>query len=128
MCADAESINVCRCTDARKAITGTWCTPEIAKTIEKGYVISKIYEVYHWPTTTKYDPVSRMGGLFAEYIDTFLKLKQEVSGWPGRCQGDETLRVNYVDDYHRREGISLNPDRIEKNPGLRSLAKLAVKI
>ena len=125
-CADAESINVCRCTDARRAITGTWCTPEIAKAIEKGYVISKIYEVYHWPTTTKYDPVSRTGCLFAEYIDTFLKLKQEASGWPGWCQGGETLRANYVDDYHRREGISLDPDRIEKNPGLRSLAKLAL--
>ena len=36
------------------------------------------------------------------------------------------MRANYVNDYHRREGISLDPDRIEKNPGLRSLAKLAL--
>ena len=66
-------------------------------------------EVYHWPTTTKYDPVSRTGGLCAEYINTFLKLKQEASGWPYWCQGDEALQAGYVDDYHQREGNFSRP-------------------
>ena len=116
-CAYGESKNGCRCPDANRAITGTWCTLKIAKTIEKGYIILKIYEVNHWPTTTKY----------AEYhINTFLKLKQEALGWPGWHQGSEALQADYVDDYHRREGISLDPDQIEKNHGLRSLAKLVL--
>jgi len=32
---------------------------------------------------TRYDPETREGGLFAGYIDTFLKMKAEASGYPG---------------------------------------------
>ena len=78
-CADAESKNVCRCPDAERAITGTWCTPEIVKVIEKGYVILKICEVYHWPNTTKYDPMSKTGGL-SEIETRGLRLARLVRG------------------------------------------------
>jgi len=39
----------------------------------------KVYEY----EVTKYDPHTRDGGLFADYINTFLKLKAEASGYPG---------------------------------------------
>ncbi|KYM76699.1 hypothetical protein ALC53_12885 [Atta colombica] len=38
---------------------------------------------------------SRRGRLFAEYINTFLQLKQEVRGWPSKC-GDNDFEVIIV--------------------------------
>lgn len=40
--------NSSTCLDAEIALTGTYCTPELLKAIEKGYQILRIYEVYHW--------------------------------------------------------------------------------
>jgi hypothetical protein len=72
----------CTCSDEKRAITGTYCTPELSKAIDKGYKILKVYEVYHWNETTQYDPNTQEGGLFSKYINTFLKLKQQASDWP----------------------------------------------
>ena len=70
-CADGEN-HPCNCTSDDRAIIGTWCTPELMKALEKGYLILKIYEVYHWEETSQYgDPTN---GLFTEYINTFLKV------------------------------------------------------
>lgn len=85
----------------------------------------KIYEVYHWDQSTQYNPVEKNGGLFSTYVDTFLKFKQEASGWPEWCETD-TEKEKYVSDYFEKEGIQLDPDRIMKNPGLRALAKLCL--
>lgn len=93
--------------------------------MEKGYRIDKIYEVYHWAERTQYDPKTGKGGLFAEYVNTFLKIKQEASGWPGWCESDEQ-KQNYIDNYFLHEGITLDWQAIEVNKGLRSLAKLSL--
>ena len=77
---ESESVNPCKCTDVERTIHGTSCTPELQKTVELGYEIKKIYEVYHWDQTTQYDPASKSGDLFAGYMNTFLKIKQEASG------------------------------------------------
>ena len=55
-------------------MTGTWCTPKIQHAVDQGYKILKIHEVYHWEETT-YDNSTGKGGLFSEYVKTFLKLK-----------------------------------------------------
>ena len=62
-------------------------------------------------------------GLWAEYIDLWLKLKQEASGYPTWCTTEE-LKKRYVADYRHHEGIRLSPSRIFKNEGLRSLCKI----
>ena len=36
----------------------------------------------------------------------------------------EEQKQAYIDQYYEHEGIRLDPERIEYNPGLRSLAKL----
>ena len=51
------------------------------------------------------------------------KVKQENSGWPSWCV-DEASRRKYIEDYFEKEGVRLEYDKIKKNPGLRSLAKL----
>ena len=104
---------------------GTWCTPELAKAIQVGYRVLKIYEVYHWDNTTQYDVSTGKGGLFSGYINMFLKIKQEASGWPSWCE-TEVQKQEYITSYKRHEGIQLDYDKISKNNGLRSLAKLCL--
>ena len=115
-CADTQSPN-CLCTNDERAFIGTWCTPEILEALNQGYEILKIYEVYHWDEHKK--------GLFAEYIDAFLKIKQEASGWPSWCKNEDD-KHHYIQQYKAHENITLNHHSIKKNPGLRSLAKLCL--
>ena len=151
-CSTNQSQELCTCKDEDRAFVGTWCIPEILKAVEKGYTILKIHEVYHWAETSQYNPQTKTGGLFTTYVNTFLKLKQEVrshifayivlstyttfipifdrlnlilqaSGWPSWCVTPED-KARYVRDYEEHEGIKLDPAKIIKNPGLRSLAKL----
>ena len=88
-CADNENQKICDCSNASRMMEGTWCTPELNMAVHKGYRILKVYEVYHWKETTQYNPQTAKGGLFAPYIDVFLKYKQEASGWPEWCKTEE---------------------------------------
>ena len=71
-----------------------------------------IYEVWHFKQKSQQ--------LFSPYIKTFMKLKQQASGWPSECTTEEKKR-KYLDDYKSHEGIELDPAKVEKYPGLRSL-------
>ena len=62
-CAENESQAPCDCSDEDRTMTGTWCTPELRTAIRLGYRVLKIYEVYHWEKTTRYDPENKEGGL-----------------------------------------------------------------
>lgn len=86
-----------------------------------GYRIMAIYEVWHFEEHTQYHPESREGGLFVDYINTFLKMKQEADGWPAGCD-TEADRKAYIDEYEKHEGIRL--ESIEKNDGQRCCSKL----
>ena len=105
----------CHHTDEQRALTSTWCTPELEKAVELGYEVQYIYEVWHFPDTCE--------GLFADYVNTWLKIKQEASGWPKDVQTEEQ-RQAYINKYYEHEGIQLDYNKIEKNPGLRTLAKM----
>lgn len=124
-CADNESVAPCKHTENERAFVGTWCSPEVQKALEKGYKLLKIYEVYHWQESSEYNPETKSGGLFAAYVNTFLKFKQESSDWPEWCVTDES-KEKYINDYFQKEGIQLDPAYIKKNPGLRALAKLCL--
>ena len=112
-----QRTHYCTHTDAERIIRGTWCTPEIKKAIEKGYQIIKIHEVWHFPES------QRKTGLFAEYVQKWLKTKQEASGWPSWCVNIEQKR-QYIQEYQEREGIRLDISQIAKNPGRKPTAKL----
>ena len=88
-----------------------------------------VYEIYHWKETSQYDKQPKQGGLFTDYINTFLKIKQQASGWPDWCVS-ETDKQQYIHDYFKfkYEGIKLDYEAIEKNPRLRSLAKLCLNL
>ncbi|XP_052776205.1 uncharacterized protein LOC128214030 [Mya arenaria] len=122
-CADQYQQSPCQHTDSERAFLGTWVTDEVKLAMSQGYKIVEIYEVWHFKDISQYDPDSKCGGIFTEYVNTFLKLKQEASGWPEWCQAEEDEQ-RYIKQYFEREGIWLDYDKIQRNPGLRSLAKL----
>ena len=96
---------------------GTWCTPELHKAVEQGYEILNIYEVWHFPVD------QRKEGLFAEYVNKWLKNKTEATGWPKDFVTAEQ-KTAYVAEYYNREGVQLDPNKIEKNLGPKQVAKL----
>jgi hypothetical protein len=49
--------------------------------VQKGFKLVEVHEVYEYQVTN-YNPQTGNGGLFVEYINTFLKLKAEASGPP----------------------------------------------
>jgi hypothetical protein len=63
--------------------------------------------------------------LFSEYVDHFLRIKQESSGFPDWVKTSED-RVKYIGDYYKHEGIQLRINKIKYNPGLRAFSKLCL--
>ena len=66
---------LCPHTDEEQALVSTWVTLELEKPIEMGYVIMEKYWAWHFPHTTQYDPVTKMGGLWAECINLWTTRK-----------------------------------------------------
>ena len=95
---------------------GTWPSHELQEAVNQGYVVQHVYEVWHISRT--------FNDMFSSYVDTFLKIKQEASGWPDWVGDDEDKRRQYIEDYQNKEGITLEADKIQKNPGQHSLAKM----
>ena len=111
-----ERSHHCVHTEEERCLIGTWPTPELQEAINQGYVIQHVYEVWHFPTNSN--------TMFSSYVNTFLKMKQEASGWPEWVGDDQDKRDQYVQEYLAKEGVQLEPENIQKNPGRRSLAKM----
>jgi len=73
----------------------------------------------------KYDQHTREGGLFAYYINTFLKLKAETSGYPAWVRNPE-YKERYVTTFNAKEGALKGRDGIRPNATKRCLAKLCL--
>ena len=58
------------------------------KAVQIGYTLLKVYEVWQYDTVTKYDPGTCDGGLFAQYMNTFVKIRMEASVYPSHCDTD----------------------------------------
>jgi hypothetical protein len=95
---------------------------EVLKAVEMGYRMEDVYEFWEYKVTC-FDKDTNSGGLFAEYVNMFLKLKQESSGYPFWDQSEEQ-KDEYIEDYRRAEGIVLDKESISKNSGQRTSAKL----
>ena len=106
---------ICDHSRTERMIIGTWCTPEIKKAREVGYELVKVHEVWHFEESAS--------GLFEDYVNAWLKIKTEASGWPAYCDTEERKR-EYIERFQAREGIELDYGKIKKNPGLKATAKL----
>ncbi|XP_032235990.1 uncharacterized protein LOC116617401 [Nematostella vectensis] len=106
----------CDHTDNDRTAVGTWTHVELAKALEKGYRVFKVYEVWH---------CKEWGQLLGGYIAQFLTNKQEASGWPAWCRTDDN-RERYLRNYLEHKGIRLDPQRINRNEGRRCVNKIAL--
>jgi hypothetical protein len=78
---------------AERELTVTWVMDEVGMAVQKGYMVIEVYEVYEYQIT-QYDTQNEVGGLFVVYINTFLKLMAEASGYPACVRtGDDKDRT-----------------------------------
>jgi hypothetical protein len=103
----------CECED--RSFIGTWTTIEMKEAVSRGYVIEEIYEIYHYDNSRS--------DLFKPYVDMWLRIKQESSGYPSHVVTEED-KQQYIENYERKEGIELRKEKIEKNEALRFIAKI----
>ena len=111
-----EHSHRCVHTKEERCLVSTWPTPELQEALQRGYVIRHVYEVWHFPKNSN--------TMFSSYVNTFLKMKQEASGWPEWVGDNQDKRTQYVQDYLDKEGVQLEPSNIKKNPCQQSLAKM----
>lgn len=112
----------CLHTPEQRSLTGVWVIEEVREAMKNGYTVRKIYEIWEFETECC-DPDLKSGGVFADFINEFLKIKQESSGWPNRCNSGKA-RLEYIERYEEHEGVRLEYSKIQKNESLRSLSKL----
>ncbi|PIC30688.1 hypothetical protein B9Z55_021846 [Caenorhabditis nigoni] len=103
---------------SERFITGAWPTDELKKAISAGYKVLKYHEIWHWP-----DSAWVKGGFFADYIKPLLALKHQSSGWPKENMTD-TEKKEYVDNILEKDGVQLDPSKIQKNKAMRNLTKI----
>ena len=95
-CASTTCLDDCIHNEDERSLIGTWTTIEVNKAIEYGYRMCEIYEIYHF---------SRQEKFFSEYVNCFLKIKQEASGFPPECYDSVGTLVDekvdkYIKDYY----------------------------
>lgn len=112
-CAIEQNDAPCHHDDEARNLTGTWTHVELSKAVEKGYEVVSVYETWHWQEWTT--------ELFAQYIDTFYAVKEQASGWPSWVETEED-KQRHCQQVLEKDGVRLDPRRIEKNPGLRQVS------
>ena len=70
-CAETSNCGVCGYTRSERCFMGTWVSVELQKAV----VIIAIYEAWNYDETTVYDQATSERGLFAQYMNTFMKLR-----------------------------------------------------
>ena len=121
-CCEENSLK-CNHEDNERCLEGTWVILEVLEALKLGYKIIKIFEIWHYEERSQYNSDKKNGGLFTSYVNTFLKIKQEASGYPEwvLTEDDKDLCVK---DYLHHEGILLDKTKIKVNSGLQALSKL----
>jgi len=98
---------------------------KVRKTVDMGYGLVDVFEFWEYEVTCL-DKDTNSGGIFTEYVNMILKLKQESSVYAFRVQSVEH-KDKYIEDFRRAEGIVIDKTSISKNAGQRTLAKIRLK-
>ncbi|XP_055339072.1 uncharacterized protein LOC129588733 [Paramacrobiotus metropolitanus] len=110
--------------DSERMFEGAWTTPMLNQAVLDGYKIVEIFEVHHFGRTSKYNPLTKEGGIFAEFILSLIRKKIVNSGFPSSVLTDEE-KLEYCNQYEKTLGIVFAPEEVVDNPGLRYCAKIA---
>jgi len=80
---------------------------------EKGYKIREIYEIYEY-RVTQFNHKTGEGGLFVDYVNTFLQLKAKSRGYPG-CVRSPADEERYIESFSKSEGIREDKESFKPN-------------
>jgi hypothetical protein len=111
-----DSVENCTHSAEERSFLGTFVVDELRLAVAKGYTILEIFEAWEYEIQI---------GVFSQYVNCFLKQKQEASGFPSWCDTEER-KQEYIRLYMEKEGVELDYLQINKNPGRRSSAKLCL--
>lgn len=120
-CTLEKSQNKCQHSDSERSFDGTYVAHELRLAIENGYEVLEIYEAYEYKLV-QFDKTNSVPGLFSEYVNFFLKMKTEASGFPDWVK-TESDKDKYIEEYFNHEGIKLEKSNIKDNKGFRTLSK-----
>ena len=138
-----NNTNYCNHTDSERSFLGTWGVPELELALKHGYKILRyciknnfelkssfpklnfyfrVFSVFHYE---KYFEGSKSNPnhYFNGYVNTFLKMKLEATGYPPQYQ-TPVEKQNYVDEIFERENIRLDPKNVAKNIPMKTISKL----
>ena len=123
-CGEDMIPKTCQCSDEERCWLATAHTNEIQLALKHGYEIVRCIELLHFPPerTLQFDKEKGVKSLFSDYIDCWLRVKQESSGYPPGCD-TAVQKAGYIERYKDEEDIELRAEKIEHNPGLRFLSK-----
>ncbi|KAL3080193.1 hypothetical protein niasHS_013865 [Heterodera schachtii] len=101
----------CEHTDQQRAYCGTYTHIELARALECGYRVDRFWRAWHYEQWSDQ--------IFKEYV----RLMVEASGFPDRIQ-NEQQKQTFAEEYMRQYNVQLDLSRVNKNAGLRFIAKL----
>uniref|UniRef100_A0A914HPF4 DNA-directed DNA polymerase n=1 Tax=Globodera rostochiensis TaxID=31243 RepID=A0A914HPF4_GLORO len=114
--------------DADRGFSVTIPHIELAEALKVGYRVTRVYRAYSWPLASDWS-----GFLFHSYLEKFLKMKFEASGYPANCSEEgiseeeaAARKQAYINKAFSVCQVRLNPDNIKYNPGLRYVSKLCL--
>ena len=100
-------------TNEEREFAGTWTTDEVNKALDKGYLISNVFEVWRF-NESSFD-------LFKPYIRRFMKIKLESSNYNFKSDEEKISFKKKV-----KESLDIELKDFKFNAGLRSIAKLCL--
>ena len=124
-CAEIENQNNCTHNKEERSLTRTWIIDEVRKAVEMGYTILTMYKFFEYQVT-QYDKESGEGGHFVDYINTFLKIKAEASGYPNWVKIEEQ-KNEFIESFLNSENILLDRNLIEKNSAKTWFSQTSIK-
>jgi hypothetical protein len=68
---------------------------EVCKAVEMGYTLVEVFEFWEY-SVTRFE--NGEGNIFAEYVNMFLQLKKESSGYPSWVRSEDD-KDKYIKDY-----------------------------
>ena len=69
------------------------------------YELKTVHEVWHFKDSAS--------GLFESYVNTWLKIKTEASGWPAKCTTEEEKR-SFIEQFEAKKGSGWSTRKLRR--------------